>query len=217
MEEQIRCNIENNLLALLQKDGCNLVSSLSLDSTRAIGDAIQSFVEQHFRECIPNKFLGEYEDDFSRRSMQDLAFSDKDGNYYAIDVKTHNTGTEFNMPNLTSVQRLAKFYRNNSNHFCILMITYNVDGDKIVYTNCQFRPIEHFAWSCLTLGALGWGQIQIKNSNDIEILSTPSRKEWMIKMCEALEVFYGIEISKINDRINWFRQEKEYWENYQYK
>ncbi|MCF0121821.1 MAG: hypothetical protein HUJ74_01105 [Lachnospiraceae bacterium] len=214
MEEQIRKKLEANLLNKLKKDGRNLVSKLSLDSTRAIGDAVQSFVEQHFSECIPTDILNEYEDDFSRRSMQDLAFSDNDGNYYAIDVKTHNTSTDFNMPNLTSVHRLAKFYRNKSNYFCILMVTYNVEDGNIEYTNCQFRPIEHFNWSCLTLGALGWGQIQFKNSNDIKILPAPSRKDWMIKMCEAIEAFYGIEISKINERIDWFKKEKEYWKNY---
>lgn len=38
--------------------------------------------------------------------MADLAFKDPDGFYYIVDVKTHRLGTAFNMPNLTSVERL---------------------------------------------------------------------------------------------------------------
>ena len=39
--------------------------------------------------------------------MEDLAFKDLNGKYYAMDVKTHNLDTNFNMPNLISVKRLA--------------------------------------------------------------------------------------------------------------
>ena len=34
-------------------------------------------------------------------------------------------------------------------------------------------------WSCLTVGALGWGQIQIKNSNNIVISEQYTKKQWM--------------------------------------
>lgn len=39
--------------------------------------------------------------------MADLAFTDKEGIYSVVDVKTHREDTRFNMPNLTSVERLA--------------------------------------------------------------------------------------------------------------
>lgn len=42
--------------------------------------------------------------------MADLAFTDKEGFYSVVDVKTHRADTKFNMPNLTSVERLARFY-----------------------------------------------------------------------------------------------------------
>ena len=41
--------------------------------------------------------------------MADLAFKDKVSNYCVVDVKTHREGTVFNLPNLTSVDRLARF------------------------------------------------------------------------------------------------------------
>ncbi|PDP63995.1 hypothetical protein [Porphyromonas gingivalis] len=211
IQDKILSSIESNLLKKLQKEGSNLVSTYSLDSPRSIGDAVQSFIVQHLKNCIPEDLLGKYENKFGRRSMEDLAFTDKEGNYYAIDVKTHNSDTHFNMPNLTSVNRLSTFYRNQKNIFCILMVAYKVTDEQIAYTRCSFKPIEHIDWSCLTLGALGWGQIQIKNSNDIRFIEKPTRKEWMIKMYDNIEIFYGNEILKINKRRHWFQKEKEYW------
>ncbi len=53
--------------------------------------------------------------------MADLAFEDLDGYYYVVDVKTHRLSTKFNMPNLTSVERLARFYEDDKNYFVVLM------------------------------------------------------------------------------------------------
>ena len=76
--------------------------------------------------------------------------------YYNIDVKTHNTATKFNMPNIVSVERLARFYEDDSNYFTILMIAYHINqAQKIEATNCYFIPLEYLHWDCLTLGALG--------------------------------------------------------------
>jgi hypothetical protein len=37
-----------------------------------------------------------------------------------VDVKTHREETAFNMPNLTSVDRLARFYEDDANFFVML-------------------------------------------------------------------------------------------------
>ncbi len=50
--------------------------------------------------------------------MADLAFQDQQGFYYVVDVKTHRTDTKFNMPNLTSVERLARFYEDDKTILC---------------------------------------------------------------------------------------------------
>lgn len=42
--------------------------------------------------------------EFGRRAMEDMAFKDSSDNYYAVDVKTHNLDTDFNMHNLISVK-----------------------------------------------------------------------------------------------------------------
>lgn len=145
--------------------------------------------------------------------MADLAFNDKDGNYYVVDVKTHRLDSSFNMPNLTSVERLARFYEDDKNYFVVLKTDYKVQNTKIIIDKVNFVPIEFLGWDCLTLGALGWGQIQIANSNNVSVVAKNSRKKWMLELCDSLFEFYPREIEKINDRISYFKRIKKYWEN----
>jgi len=149
---------------------------------------------------------------FARRSMADLAFDDIAGNYYVVDIKTHNLNTNFNMPNLTSVERLARYYGDMKNYFVLLLISYTINEDVLIFKKCFFLPIEYLDWSCLTLGALGWGQIQIANSNHIKIELTNTKKKWMLQLCDALDLFYPNEITKITQRADYFKDIRRYWE-----
>lgn len=216
MEEFNLDNIAQAILADLQTNATNIVTGSSLSSPRAVGDAVQDYLGEIGLTTILSNYGIDVSSEFGRRAMEDMAFKDTNGNYYAVDVKTHNIDTDFNMPNLISVKRLATFYKNDdNNNFCILIVSYKVVDGKIEYQNCHFKRIESFNWSCLTLGALGWGQIQIANANNL--IFNPDnntlRKSWMLALCEKLFVFYDEEISKIGERKTWFNSIKTYWEN----
>jgi len=161
------------------------LSSSTVNSTRAIGDAIQSIIAANF-ESIVADYCKQYSSDFARRAMADLAFEDKEDIYYLIDVKTHNVETKFNMPNLTSVHRLAQLYYNEDfaekDYFTLLIVKYKIQNLDINVLDVHFVPIENLDWSCLTIGALGWGQIQIANSRNIKIDRGLKRKHWMLQM-----------------------------------
>lgn len=189
------------------------LSDSTVESTRAVGDAIQGILAKRFKSILGNTACRNYSAQFARRAMADLAFDDVDDFYYVVDVKTHRLTTKFNMPNLTSVDRLARFYEDDKNYFVVLMVTYDIDGLRAVIEDVRFAPIEFFGWDCLTIGALGWGQIQIANSNYIKINPQYSRKRWMIEMCDILMEFYPKEIAKINKRIERFQTLKEQWES----
>ena len=201
--------IEEKVLRLLNKQA-DFLSADTAESTRAAGDAIQSIIEDNFEEIL-GEHGGEYSASFARRAMADLAFKDKPNNYYVVDVKTHREETAFNMPNLTPVDRLARFYEDDANFFVMLMVKYGVTGTKVKVSKVHFVPIEYLKWSCLTLGALGAGQIQIANSKHIEIDSTKTRRSWMLEFCDNVLQFYPREIVKINKRIGKFEKVKEFW------
>lgn len=206
--------IEGKIKAFLNQQK-TFLSGTTAKSTRAVGDAIQDILSENFKEILGEEDCKNYSADFARRAMADLAFEDNDDFYYIIDVKTHRLSTAFNMPNLTSVERLAKFYENDKNYFVILMVVYDIEDTTITVKNVHFLPIEFLHWNCLTLGALGWGQIQIANSNRISIKEKYSRKLWMIQMCDILlDKFYPGEISKIDKRIIRFQKVKSFWEKH---
>lgn len=189
----------------------DFLTARSANSPRAVGDAIQDLLSENFQKVLGDACT-EYSAQFARRAMADLAFEDPEGLYYVVDVKTHRRTTKFNMPNLTSVERLARFYEEPKNCFVILMIAYDVVGTKLEVESVRFVPIEFLSWECLTIGALGWGQIQIANSNVIQVNEGFSRRRWMLELCDTLLEFYPREISKIGDRIEHFKKVRERWE-----
>lgn len=189
----------------------DFLSRSTARSTRAVGDAIEGILGEHFQEIIGSD-CAEYSANFARRAMADLAFKDKQGLYYVVDVKTHREDTKFNMPNLTSVERLARFYEDDANYFVLLLVKYRLDGTHAEVSEVTFVPIEFLDWDCLTVGALGWGQIQIANSNYITIRPHYSRRAWMLELCEVMLEFYPKEIGKIGTRIEYFEKVKARWQ-----
>jgi hypothetical protein len=201
--------IEKEIVRVLNAQP-DFLSSRTAESTRAAGDAIQTILSESFPSILGG-LCKDYSAEFARRSMADLAFTDQDGLYYIVDVKTHRLETHFNMPNLTSVERLARFYEDDKNYFVVLMVQYSIGGTKVAVSAAHFVPIEFFAWDCLTIGALGWGQIQIANANVININERYSRRKWMIELCETMMAFYPREIGKIEHRMDYFKRLKRIW------
>ena len=190
----------------------DFLSKNTAQSPRAAGDAIENLLSGSFERLL-GEHCGEYSSNFARRAMADLAFKDRDGLYYIVDVKTHRTDTKFNMPNLTSVERLARFYEDDSNFFTVLMVSYGVEGVKAKVSDVKFVPIEFLGWDCLTIGALGWGQVQIANSNFVTVNPGYSRKKWMLEFCDVMLEFYPKEITKIGERVSRFEQVRAFWQS----
>ena len=186
------------------------LSQQTAGSTRAVGDAMESMVADRLCDFL-GEWCEEYSRDFGRRALEDVAFTDVEGFYSAIDVKTHRIDTSFNRPNLISVERLARFYESDANVFSVIMITYSIKGVDLEVSEVMFVPIEFIDWDCLTVGSLGWGQIQILDSKNIRLAERKSRKEWMLRLCDVMLEFYPREAGKVRERIQRFEQVNEYW------
>ncbi len=208
-------NIEKSIIVFLSKyfqENYKTLFGNTTPSPRTVGDNIEELIRNNFPDIIKYGYKG-FQNNFERRAMADFAFTDKNDNYYTIDVKTHRENSKFNMPNLTSVERLARYYRNDKNFFVILFVSYEIQAKIISINLVHFIPIEYLNWDCLTVGALGWGQIQIANANEITINPKQKRKNWMLEFCEYMLEFYPREIDKTQTRIKYFEMEKEYWTN----
>ena len=206
--------IQSNLLSLL--NSCHDFENVRItNSPRAVGDTVQEILGEKMSDCFPNGLIRDFNDSFARRAMADVAFMDSQNNYFVVDIKTHNRSTDFNMPNLTSVERLSRFYEDDNNFFVILLAEYKVINSKIEFDAVRLIPIEHLKWDCLTIGALGWGQIQIANARVVNIDREQRRKNWMLQLCDIMDIFYPKEIAKIEKRVSYFEKVRLFWQNKQ--
>ena len=206
----IRKSVEASIVEVLNSQP-DYLSAVTASSPRAVGDAIQTILSENFAEVLGD-VVKSYSDKFARRAMADLAFYDQNDFYYVVDVKTHRLGTSFNMPNLVSVERLARFHEDDQNCFALLLVRYEIDSTRIAVKEAHFVPIEFLSWECLTIGALGWRQIQIANANVLKINEKYSRKQWMLELCDTMLQFYPKEITKIGKRVSYFERVKSEWQ-----
>lgn len=188
-----------------------LLSPESVESPRAVGDTLQAVIAERFPHLAGDWCSG-YPPEFGRRAMADFAFTDNQGVHSLVDVKTHREDAHFSMPNLTSARRLVKLYESDANVFALMIIRYRVQNFELRVSRILFVPIEFLGWSCLSVGALGWGQIQITNSNLVDVVEGYSRRSWMLELCDRLSVFYPQEIAKIQDRVAMFEDVRREWE-----
>jgi hypothetical protein len=77
-----RTQIEKNVLDLLNNN--QLMNYNTINSPRAVGDAVQIFLENNIENCFPQGLVTNINTTFARRSMADFAFDDEEGMYYII-------------------------------------------------------------------------------------------------------------------------------------
>jgi hypothetical protein len=97
--------------------------------------------------------------------------------------------------------------------FVTLIIQSGLDGNNVRASQVHFVPIEFLSWTCLRIGALGLGQIQIKNANIIEIAQDSPRREWMLALCDQVAAYHKAESAKIERQREFFSGVRVFWEN----
>ncbi|MDH7605338.1 MAG: hypothetical protein QHH13_10585 [Melioribacter sp.] len=169
-------------------------------SVRTAGDKIPEVLILGIKDIL-GTFASNYIFPTSRKKSANIIFDGEDGLKYHVDIITHNVETEFNMPNITSVDRLQELYVDNRNIFVVLLIDYKPSESKNNIVNVHFTPIEFLSWECLTIGALGAGQIQIRRASVITKIEKYSRKTWMNDFTEHMIEFYVNENYKLSERL----------------
>ncbi|WP_153724003.1 hypothetical protein [Heliorestis convoluta] len=195
-------DVETKVQDLINKYS-KMLSSQTINSPRSIGDSLQDILSDEFQAILGDK-CKDFSTSVTRRSLEDLKFTDTEGYTHWVDVKTHNLDTKFSMPNLISVKRLAELYKEDSNYFALLLIDYKVQQGKLEVTKVMFFPIEFLSWESMSIGALGWGQLQITDSNRVKILDQNCREKWIGEFKTNVLRFYRNEMNKIGQRVTYF-------------
>lgn len=114
-----------------------------------------------------------------------------------INIKTTDLDKTFHMPNLISADNLWKIFSNDQLFF-LLRVTHR--SGTIAGTD--FHDIRSIDWSNLQIGALGTGQLQIRNGLKPLTASSCSADEWMTQWRTIMLDFYDREAVKISKRLN---------------
>jgi len=177
---------------------------------RGIADIIEVMVSDIIKNLKHQSIKESYEAQ-SKRSIEDVGLVTTDYNDIKIDIKTHDSESELSMPNLISISRIKKFYENQRNLLLYVFVKYiniidseNPHGHSVQILDIKVSAIEQIDWSCLTIGNLGKGQLQITNMNEISFNNVLTRKDWLERLSYDVIIYYRSLINKIETK--WIKE-----------
>jgi len=114
---------------------------------------------------------------------------------YHINIKSTDLGRDFHMPNLISSENLWRLLQ-RGDHFMLLRLTHRAGQIH----DWHFANIQDINWDSLQIGALGTGQLQIRDAT-----KTPGvmqdREQWRHLWRRRMIDFYQREQTKIARRL----------------
>lgn len=142
---------------------------------RTIGDKIEylcSFI-------VANEYPDNYIESRSKRSTEDFTLLFDNETYY-FDVKTHfiQEVAGFSMPNLASIEKLRNLLKEDDKSLLYIFVDYKRVGDSVTIEGVNVRYLWELDWSMLGIGALGKGQLQIKNANNDLVFCDIGKEKW---------------------------------------
>lgn len=150
--------------------------------------AVASDIEAKAVDAIHNNVDEESEINPSRRSIDDVSVW-KDNIRYYIDVKTHYLQENgFSMPNLTSIERIKKVF-SDGDEILYVFIDYSRGNNVVEIENVDVLPVHKIDWDSLRIGALGKGQLQIKDNSLQLTISDMSKIEWHQELKKQAIIF----------------------------
>jgi hypothetical protein len=166
-----------------------------------------------------------------KKSTEDVAFINENVKYL-LDLKSHNFEADFSMPNLISIEKLRKLLTNRKKEkkpakkltkkptkkptkikkpeplqeLIYVLIDYKIESNIVKIKSVKVVFVWEMDMSMLVIGALGNGQLQIKNLNKDLIFTTEGKKIWFQKLKVEVKDYLEKQIIKI-------KKLQEEWEN----
>ena len=149
-------------------------------------------LEERACTIAKNMYSQDYQPARSVRSPEDFWIGNN-----LVDVKTRQLGTDFNMPNLISVDRLDKILRDPTLELYYWLIDYRVQSDgSCVVEHSEIRTVWSLPWDALAIQNLGKGQLQICKWEKVANHAT-DRAGWHAQLTEQRRQFYRKQIAKL--------------------
>lgn len=166
---------------------------------RTVGDLIESKVSEILRN-VKSELITEKRAPRSKKSIEDVTLVSGGVTYY-IDPKTHDVNSDFSMPNLTSVEKIKKLFLNKNEELVYVFVSYRIENAVINIVEVKVFFIWELDISILGVGALGKGQLQIKNANESLVFTSKGKENWYVDFKKLVQIYLKKQITKIKKQI----------------
>jgi hypothetical protein len=190
IKEHIKQLLEENLQNFELVDG---------GQQRTVGDLIENKVSEILYSST-SELISEKRAPRSKKSIEDVTIVSNNVTYY-IDPKTHDINSDFSMPNLTSVDKIKKLFLTKNQELIYVFVSYDLDDGIVIIGDIKVFFIWELDISILGVGALGKGQLQIKNANKDLVFTNKGKQEWYSDFKKLVQEYLKKQINKINKQI----------------
>ena len=166
---------------------------------RTVGDLIESKVSEILKNTSSD-LITEIRAPRSKKSIEDVTLVSSGITYY-IDPKTHDVNSDFSMPNLTSIEKIKKLFLKNTEELVYVFVSYRIQEGVINIVDVKVFFIWELDISILGIGALGKGQLQIKNANESLVFTSKGKEKWYDDFKKVVQVYLKKQITKIKKQI----------------
>lgn len=166
---------------------------------RTVGDLIENKVSEIIYKSNSD-LISETKRARSKKSIEDVTIISKNKTFY-IDPKTHNVNSDFSMPNMTSIDKIRKLFLSDNKELIYVLVDYEIQDKMVMITTIKVFYIWELDISVLGVGALGKGQLQIKNANKDLIFTDKGKIDWYLDFKKLVQEFLKKQINKIEKQM----------------
>jgi len=166
---------------------------------RTVGDLIESKVSEILFNST-SELISEKRAPRSKKSIEDVTLV-SNGVLYYIDPKTHDINSDFSMPNLTSVEKIKKLFDTTDKELIYVFVSYAITDGMVIINDVKVFFIWELDISILGVGALGKGQLQIKNANKDLVFTQKGKVGWYGDFKLLMQEFLKKQLIKVNKQI----------------
>jgi len=166
---------------------------------RTVGDLVESRVTEILMNT-KSDLITETKEPRSKKSIEDVTLVSNGVSYY-IDPKTHDMNSGFSMPNLTSVDKIKKLFLSDKKELIYVSVSYKLENGWVNIVDIKVFFIWELDISVLGVGALGKGQLQIKNAKKDLVFTDKGKQKWYSDFKKLVQEYLRKQIIKINKQI----------------
>jgi hypothetical protein len=166
---------------------------------RTVGDLVESKVTEILMNT-KSDLITETKGPRSKKSIEDVTLVSNGVSYY-IDPKTHDMNSGFSMPNLTSVDKIKKLFLSDKKELIYVSVSYKLENGWVNIVDIKVFFIWELDISILGIGALGKGQLQIKNAKKDLVFTDKGKQKWYGDFKKLVQEYLRKQIIKINKQI----------------